>query len=150
MFQTILVATDGSEYAKKAVVIAADLAQRYDANLIILNVMREIGRGGVPEELRGYAKIEHIQVNEREALKSTADHITESAKRLALEHNAPHVETQTEVGDPAPTILNAAKNQNAALIVMGSRGLGDLQGLLMGSVSHKVAHLSECTCITVK
>ena len=36
------------------------------------------------------------------------------------------------------------------LIVMGRRGLGDLGGLLMGSVSHKVCHLADCACLTVK
>jgi nucleotide-binding universal stress UspA family protein len=35
------------------------------------------------------------------------------------------------------------------MIFLGSRGLGDAKGLLMGSVSHKVAHLAECTCVSV-
>ena len=150
MFHTVLAATDGSDYARKAVTIAADLAQKYDAKLIILHVMRDIGRTGVPEELRQYAKLEHIHVTEQDALESIAGQITESAKKLALEHEAPRVETRTEVGDATSIILSVAKEQDADLIVMGSRGLGDLQGLLMGSVSHKVAHMSECTCITVK
>jgi chaperonin GroEL len=38
----------------------------------------------------------------------------------------------------------------ADMIVMGRRGLSDLQGLLMGSVSHKVSHLADCACLTVK
>ena len=57
---------------------------------------------------------------------------------------------QIEVGDPAAAILEVAKGRKADLIVMGSRGLGDLQGLLLGSVSHKVGHLADRTCITVK
>ena len=150
MFHTLLVPTDGSKPATKAVVIAADLAQKYDAKLIILHVMRELGREGVSEGLRAYAKVEHIHVSERDALESLADQVTQSAKKLALEHKAPDVEIQTEVGDAASIILNVARNRNADLIVMGSRGLGEIQGLLMGSVSHKVAHLSECTCATVK
>jgi nucleotide-binding universal stress UspA family protein len=55
-----------------------------------------------------------------------------------------------EDGDPGKEILRYAEEETANLIVMGSRGLSDLQGLLMGSVSHKVSHLSPCSCITVK
>ena len=44
----------------------------------------------------------------------------------------------------------AAKKEAADMIVLGSRGLGHIAGLVMGSVSHKVSHLSDCTCITVK
>jgi nucleotide-binding universal stress UspA family protein len=36
------------------------------------------------------------------------------------------------------------------MIFLGSRGLGDIKGLLMGSVSHKVTQLAECTCVSVK
>ncbi len=42
------------------------------------------------------------------------------------------------------------KGLHVDMIFLGSRGLGDAQSLLMGSVSHKVAHLAECTCVSVK
>ena len=47
-------------------------------------------------------------------------------------------------------ILAAAEHENADMIVMGSRGMGDLKGLFVGSVSNKVSHLAPCTCVTVK
>ena len=47
-------------------------------------------------------------------------------------------------------IVDFARDQRADAIVMGSRGLGDVSGLLLGSVSHKVSHLAACTCIMVK
>ena len=53
-------------------------------------------------------------------------------------------------GDPAKCILAAIDEESADFVVMGSRGLSDLKGLLMGSVSHKVSHLAPCTCVTVK
>ena len=53
-------------------------------------------------------------------------------------------------GDPATSILRAADDEAADIIVMGRRGLGDLAGLLLGSVSHKVTHLASCACLTVK
>ena len=55
-----------------------------------------------------------------------------------------------EEGDPVERILEAQKREQADLIVLGSRGLGNMKGLLLGSVSHKVAHLAECACLTVK
>jgi nucleotide-binding universal stress UspA family protein len=55
-----------------------------------------------------------------------------------------------EVGDPAETILRVARDRAVDMIVLGSRGLGDPEGLLLGSVSHTVAHLAACTCVTVR
>jgi nucleotide-binding universal stress UspA family protein len=60
------------------------------------------------------------------------------------------VETLIRVGQPARTIVHVAEQLEVDCIVMGSRGLGDFEGLLLGSVSHKVASLAKCTCVTVK
>ena len=54
-----------------------------------------------------------------------------------------------EFGDPAGVLVDYAKAHAIDLIVMGRRGLGDLGGLLLGSVSHKVAQLASCACLTV-
>jgi nucleotide-binding universal stress UspA family protein len=54
-----------------------------------------------------------------------------------------------EEGDAAMAILAAAEDQDADLIVLGSRGMGDLKGLLLGSVSHKVTHLANRPCLIV-
>jgi nucleotide-binding universal stress UspA family protein len=104
----------------------------------------------IPEGLRQFAKSEHIEGTNRDLLESIGSHIVHGAEVLAQEHKAPEIKTQIEVGDPASTILSVAKNQGIDLIVMGSRGLGNLKGLLLGSGSHKVSQLSQCTCVTVK
>jgi nucleotide-binding universal stress UspA family protein len=53
-------------------------------------------------------------------------------------------------GDPVEEIIQFAKNNDIDMIVIGSRGLGKIKGLLLGSVSSKVCHLAECTCVTIK
>lgn len=150
MVKTILAPTDGSEHAKKAVAFAADLARKYDAKLIALHVMAGLGGDQVPEGLKEFARVEHIRETERDVLESVAEQILRGAEVAAREADVRDVETQLETGNIPATILEVAKAREADLIVMGSRGLSDLKSLLMGSVSHKVSHLSPCTCVTVR
>ncbi len=56
----------------------------------------------------------------------------------------------TQQEEEQSNVRDRAWSSKADVIVMGSRGLGHIKGMLMGSVSHKVNHLAECTCITVK
>ena len=72
------------------------------------------------------------------------------ARTRAAAKGVRSVQALLEPGDPASTILRLAKGLRADMIFLGSRGLGNLEGLLMGSVSHKVTHLAECTCVAVK
>jgi nucleotide-binding universal stress UspA family protein len=55
-----------------------------------------------------------------------------------------------EEGNPTEIILDYAKQTNADMIVMGSRGLTSLKGVLLGSISTQVSALASCTCVTVK
>lgn len=150
MIKTILVPVDGSEHSNKAIGLASDLAQKYDARLIALNVMTEFGSDRVPAELRDYERLEHVRLTERSVLDSESERILSDATLQAREKGASKVETVRRSGDAAAIILEVANDQSADMIVMGSRGLGNVKGLLLGSVSHKVTQLSECSCITVK
>jgi len=149
MFKSILAATDASVHAEKAMVFAADLAKKYDAELILLNVTRDIDSEDVPVEYRIYAEAEHFD-SAREALESIGRLIVQDAEKIAHDHGAPHILTMVEVGEPASTILRVAEMQGVDLIIMGRRGIGTLKGLLLGSVSQKVSHVCKCTCMTVK
>jgi nucleotide-binding universal stress UspA family protein len=60
------------------------------------------------------------------------------------------INTELLEGRPADRMLALAKRVEADLITLGSRGVGDLKGLLLGSVSHQVSQLADCTCLTVK
>ena len=175
MFETVLVPTDGSDHARKAVLLASDIASKYKARVVLLHVL---SRGPVPESVRRMAEVEHIagepakgapltpeakfpasfilgkkaesEAETAQVLQFLADNILTGAKRMAEDHGVESVSTVVAEGDAAEQILQHAEKESANLIVMGSRGLSDLKGLLMGSVSHKVSQLSHCSCVTVK
>lgn len=104
----------------------------------------------MPEELASYAKIEHIRITEQDLIQSAGQEIIANAKKQVRGHDAGECEAVLESGDPASKIAEIAESKDADLIVMGRRGLGDLSGLLFGSVSHKVAQAVDCCCLTVK
>lgn len=86
--------------------------------------------------------------NQKE-LDQIAEVIIEAAKAIADEAACKNVKTQIKKGIPAQQILEFTGDNNTDLIIPGSRGLSDVPGFFQGSVSHKVSHLCECTCITV-
>ncbi len=150
MFKRILVPIDGSEHATRAVDIAGSLAGKDGAALTLLHVLTHAGGYSVPKELQAYAKVEHIRITEKDLIESVGQEILGNAARRLRDNGVDAVEERLESGDPASVIAAVAEGSGADLIVMGRRGLGDLGGLLLGSVSHKVAQAVDCSCLTVK
>ncbi len=176
MLKTILVATDGSDHAEKALELASDIAEKYNARMVLLHVlMRDattadirkiIDVGELSREMQEeIERLEKIPIETASisgayadvpvpmpgiVLDAVATRVTDVAREIAGEKGVEQISTVIAKGDPAKRILETAKAENADMIVMGSRGFGDLRGLLLGSVSHKVSHLSEVTCVTVK
>jgi nucleotide-binding universal stress UspA family protein len=172
----MIVPTDGSDHATKAVGLAADLAGKYEARLVIVHALL---RGETPGGLRAlcerlgapadlvarlddeaaqmvttmasaYAEVPVILPLSKELLESVGQLVCDRARDTAQRHGATDVTVTVVDGAPADTILAAAKHENADMIVMGSRGLGRFEGLLLGAVSQRVNHLATCTCVTVK
>ncbi len=150
MFKHILVCVDGSEHANRAVDVASDLAKSEGAELTLLHAMARAGGTHVPEALESFEKIEHMRITERDVMESVGREILVEAQQRAREKGVATCTTAMEVGDPAKIIVESVARTGADLIVMGRRGLGDLKGLLLGSVSHKVAQAADCCCLTVK
>ena len=146
----ILCATDGSDAALKAIEFAAELAREKVGELVVMHVLQDHGNELMPQALEEFERVEHLRVTEAEMHQAAASRIADEGARYARECGAPNVQTLVTEGDPARRIVETAKERGAGLIVIGSRGLGDLQGLLLGSVSHKVAHLAPCTCVIVR
>ncbi len=174
--ERILVALDGSAHSDKALDLAADLADKYQADLILVHVL---SAAPLSDAERHMAAVEYADeltsrmeswrqptsggpmVSGHEALMRYGDLARRfreligerlmSAAASRLEGRHPRsIKKILEHGDPAETILKLAADHEVDAIVMGSRGVSDIKGLLMGSVSHKIAHLATCTCITVK
>ena len=77
-------------------------------------------------------------------------HILKSGRADAEGTGVTNIATTRGDGDPAARILACAKEENVDCIIMGSRGLSDIQALLQGSVSRKVSNRAECTTIAVR
>ena len=176
MIKTIVVPTDGSSHAKKAIDLAADIAEKYGARLVILHVLlRHTSESDIEALCKENAmpnalekQFEDLQKRYLEMaassyepgpifiimpdslLKMVGDLILKNARQRAESKGIKDISAHIVDGSPADKIIAVAEKENADMIVMGSRGLGNVAGVLMGSVSHKVSHLSECTCVTVK
>lgn len=146
----ILHPTDGSPQAAKALDLACDLAGDRQARLIILHTQRRHGSDVVPEELERFENIEHLRVTEADLRRANAQAVVNAAEAAVRERGLTDFETMVVEGDPTRVIVDTAQSKGADLIVIGSRGLGDLQGLLLGSVSHKVANAAPCSCLIVR
>jgi nucleotide-binding universal stress UspA family protein len=136
MFERIVVAVDESEVAERVLAAAQELATLSGAEVWVLNVAeREASKFAVPAPHMGDAQ----------AL------VDKAAQRLASAGIAVHGEVAHAVyGYAASEIINLARARDAGVIVMGSRGHGDLAGLLVGSTAHKVIHLSDRPVVVVR
>jgi nucleotide-binding universal stress UspA family protein len=143
MPKVIISATDGSEGAERAVVAAADLAKSLNAKLLIVHVSEDVFSD------KDLMLLDHIRIAEGDALEEVSRRILSRAKAVAKDHGAQQIETMTAGGDPAKVLIDIIKRESADAIVVGRRGRGQLQGLLLGSVSQKLSCLAPCTVIVV-
>ncbi len=146
MIKKILVASDASPAANRAVTMAAQIAGKFDADLSILYVIRDMQ---LPPEIERMAEIEKIKGDRTEIMQVVAETAMKGAKAQAEQSGAKRVQTSIASGDPSNAILQAAKEQNADLVVLGTRGLGQVQGMLLGSVSRKVSNLLPGNCLII-
>lgn len=138
----ILVASDGSPGAHRAVIAAAELARATRAELCILTV----GDTHSGQELKKLARVEG-SIGEAVALLS--NQVLKQAQKRALRVGAPKITVRTGSGDPAEVIIQIIRREKPDLVAVGRRGRGRLAGLLLGSVSQKIASLAPCRVMIV-
>lgn len=172
-FKKVLVAVDGSANAQRALNVGIDLATQYGAELAVLHA---IMGGPLPEGLLQWARAEHLVEESAEptptaeipaygrlgtishdrvmripyqARLAVARALVKDAEDRAKKAGLAKVTPIIEDGDATEIIDHVAKSEAVDLIVVGTRGLGTLRGLIVGSVSHKVVGLGHCPCLVV-
>jgi len=126
----ILVATDGSESAEKALKYAVQLAKKHKAKVTLLNAQESKLFSLKPKVIK--------EVGERV--------LSEAVAKV----KGSNVSTQLEFGNPAETIIEVAEKKNHDLIVVGSRGLSSVKRFFLGSVSDDVSHHAKCSVLIVR
>lgn len=137
----ILVATDGSPDAERAIGFAAALAKDTGSVLFIITVS-DVAAADVEALARAEGGL-------GEALELLSNQILEQAKRQAHHCGVAKIHAHIGWGDPAASIIEAARTSEADIIVVGRRGRGRLAGLLLGSVSQKLVSLAPCPVVVV-
>jgi nucleotide-binding universal stress UspA family protein len=141
----ILVATDGSDHALSAAQLAAELAAGMGAELHVLAVAHH--DRSEEDELRKFAKIEHLEGGIGNAALEIAKGHVEHVQRAAKASGAKTIKTAVGSGDATEEIIAYIKNNAVDAIVVGRRGRSRIAGLLLGSVSQKLATLAPCIVI---
>jgi nucleotide-binding universal stress UspA family protein len=145
MFRTIVVGTDGSDTAGKAVAQAAELAAAVGAALLVVSAFEPVSGARLREEAQEAPDDVLWMVNPREDVDATL----EAAAEVAAEHGA-QTRTFARQGDPADAILDVAEEQAADLIVVGNKGMTGAKRFLLGSVPNKVSHHAPCSVLIVR
>jgi nucleotide-binding universal stress UspA family protein len=137
VFQKVLLAVDGSQHSARAVPVAADMARKSGGEVVVFHAREHlVAKGGA------YALEDASEA--AELVDGIASQVAAVGVRTCC-----RVVTSPE-GRAAQAILREADAQGADAIVMGCRGHGDLVGLLLGSVAHKVIQLGHCTVVVAR
>lgn len=146
----ILVATDGSEQAIAAARFVRRLVNPATVGRVtVMAAIRpitstayfgDVAMVGIPQDA-WESMNEAAQAGARATVQKTVE---------ALADVVPDIETLVRTGSPAEEVVDAAKQLEADLIVIGSRGWGEVRAVLLGSVSERVLHLAHCPVLIVR
>jgi len=141
MYKKVLVALDGSRHGLRAAEAAIEVAGKFDSEVHFLTVTRPYK---VSPELLRYLEAENLVGEPKYVMDEMTEAIVDEAKHLASEAGLTKIKTVVREGKPARTMVAYAKNNHIDMIFVGSRGIGELEATLLGSVSGKVAMLAPC------
>ena len=139
MYASVIVAMDGSEQSLLALDHARAIAECFRSKLILVHAFPHTS------DLRDSIEYNHLV----ELRIKRGEEIIEMARKQLVRTS---IEVDVELLEgPAPeAILSVATTRNADLIIMGSRGMGSIKGMVFGSVSTKVSHYAPCPVMVVR
>jgi nucleotide-binding universal stress UspA family protein len=137
MFNRVLVAIDDSEYSRLVIPTAIEVARKFQSDVFVLHVA---------EHDRGHAPVFSTETP-AEATRLVANAVKALREAGVKAEGEVH---DVAAGHVAKNIVETAASLRSDLIVMGSRGLSDVQGLLLGSVTHKVMQLAPVAVLVAR
>ena len=137
MFETVVLALDGSPLSELAIPVATDLARQAGGRIVVVHVdERTVAKGDMPP----------VHPDEAELI----DKVKKQVEAIAADGVEASLELDSVVaGGPASKIADIAAGAEADAIVIASRGESALRGMLLGSVAHKLLHVSPCPVLVI-
>jgi nucleotide-binding universal stress UspA family protein len=145
MFRSIVVGTDGSETAGKAVKEAVELAKAVGASIELVSAYEPVPNSRLRQEARETPDDIQWMVNPREEVDATLSDAADTVREAGV-----GVATYAREGDPADAILDVAEEKGADLIVVGNKGMTGAKRFLLGSVPNKVSHHAPCSVLIIR
>jgi nucleotide-binding universal stress UspA family protein len=145
---TILCPVDFSEPSYAALESAVDLAECFSAKIVLFHAVSNID----PTPTPSYTLTNQIADQIPQIMQQMTENATQALKELTNIRIAGRVPTQqmVEIGDPANSIVQAAKTRSVDLIVIATHGRSGIKGLIFGSVAEKVVRTAECPVLTMR
>jgi len=140
----IILAVDGSEQSYEAVRGLSGLSRAEE--LTVLTVV-DIPRLSYPTI--GVGLVKDLSIEVEKAMREDGERLLERVISLLPLHSGP-VKRELQLGNPAESIIDTAEKRQANLIVIGARGLSQIQEKMFGSVSHRVMTHAPCSTLIVK
>ena len=144
-FKAIVVGTDGSDTAKKAVEQAAELAKQGDGELHIVMAAQSVPESRLRSERAGVPDDVAHTVNPNEDAEAE---LKEEAE--PYEGSGITVHTHAKSGDAAEAIIDVAESNGADLIVVGNKGMTGAKRFFLGAVPNKISHHAPCSVLIVR
>ena len=139
---TIVVGVDGSDLSMAAADVAVSIARQQEARVLLATVVRPPegwwGIGGAPPPPESLANA---------VIESRREILDRAEATLDLE--GVDYDTVEEVGDPATMLADVCRSNDAGLLVVGRRGAGLMERLVLGSVADRLAHSAPCPLLIV-
>ncbi len=145
MFKLIVVGTDGSATATRAVREAVDMAGAVGAKLELVSAYTPVSEQRLRAERRDAPEDVQWAINPREEVDASLADAADIAREAGVS-----VTTHARRGDPADAILGVAEERDADLVIVGNKGMTGAKRFLLGSVPDKISHHAPCSVLIVR